>query len=121
MAVPILFWGGLVYGIYKSAASSDPAFLGSKTLTQCYGIVFVLFIIQLCHQIFQIPMLFGSIAGEFTLIALLLSSTIVYSKIREKSERKKAIQSDPTIKECKKCGSIVQKVYIRCPKCNSDI
>ena len=119
IAVPVLFWAGLLYGIYMSVASSETSFLGNETLTQFFAVVVLLFLLGLIHGLLGLPFFFSKTV-EFTLILAVFSLIIAGSLYRKKMKRKKMIQDDPNVKQCKKCGAVIERLYVRCPDCNAE-
>jgi len=120
-AIPLLFWAGLLYGIYMSAATSETSFLGNETLTRCFVVVVLLFILGLIHGLGGLPFLAGSKTIEFTLILAVSSIVIVGAIYRKRSKRQKMIENDPDVKQCKKCGAVMERLYVRCPDCDTEL
>lgn len=121
VAVPVLFWTGVIYGVYRSASSSEPFFLGGGVLAKAFWIVVILFLIGLMHEIFRMPFLLGFRTVEYSLIAAIFSAIFFFASRQEETQRRRDIESDPTIKECKTCGAVVEKIYVVCPKCDKPL
>jgi len=120
VGVPALFWIGLVAGVAVSASSSSPYFLGNRFFTRLYIGVVILFVTNLVHRFLGIP-LFGSMAVEYSLIAAGVGLFFVFWNICDEAAKRKVVADDPKAQLCPKCGVILDKIFLVCPRCDTPL
>jgi len=120
--IPSAFVVSAAYGILKSAASSNPHFLGSKGYSRFFFVVLALFVANLAHNFLDIRYLFGRPLLEYAVIIGGMCVLYGLSSLHDRAEVAKMeaeLSKDPRSRRCPKCRSFVERLVVECPKCQT--
>ncbi len=120
IAVPALFWIGLVAAAVINASSSSPYFLGTRFFTRLYLGVVALFVVNLVHRFLGLAY-FLSMNFENSIIIAGLGLFFWMWSASDEAEKLKRVAEDPKAQICPKCKVILDRIFRVCPKCDAPL